>query len=183
MPVGLLGGGHLPLLSGWRERGVTVSPCPRGRISHARAGWCFCAHSPRRTWPWERQARGAGVAVVPQSCSWPRAGRHPDVAARAVPAVFPSLLTFPGLPEAECQVGSVVPGVMFFLGVGGHPPLLDQIHLHQLTGEDPLAKAGAGDQLLALSQHLIFRSQCVPVPPEGRRPPRAAHGVGCSCKQ
>lgn len=66
-------------------------------------------------------------------------------------------------------------GVFFFFpGVRGHPSLLDQIHLHQLTRKDSLEKVVAGGQLLVLSQQLIFKSQCVSVPPEGMRPPRTA---------
>lgn len=65
---------------------------------------------------------------------------------------------------------------MFSPGVGGHPSLSGQIHLHHLTKEDPLAEAAAGDKLLALPQQLMFRSQCVLALPVGRRPLRAAHG-------
>lgn len=65
------------------------------------------------------------------------------------------------------------PKCYFFLGVGGHPSLLDQKHPY-LIREDALTKAVAGGQLLALSQQLVFRLQCVPVTPEVRRPPRTA---------
>lgn len=156
-------------MSLWQDQpraGRVVFLCPQPALNLAlgEAGtWC------RRSCP-------ATILPLAQGRSaWE--GRQSDVTARAIPAAFPRPLSFSGLPEAErsadCMLGC--PKCYFFLGVEGHPSLLDQKHLH-LTREDSLAKAVAGGQLLASSQQLIFRSQCVSVTPEVRRPPRTDRG-------
>lgn len=123
LAVGFIGRGHLPLLSSWREQDIIASPCPYGWISHARAGWCFCAHSPHWTWLWERRACGAGVAVLPQSCSWPRAGvpgrdgstmRLPEQSPLPLPDHCPSQGSLK--LNAKQAAYSVVPGVIFLRG-------------------------------------------------------------------
>lgn len=110
------------------EQDLTASVCPDVWISHTWAGWCFCARSLHGRRLWERLARVAAVAVLPQSCSWPRAGAP----GRDGSQMWLSELSPPPSPDhhpcrgslkldAEQAAYTVVLGVNTFPGKGGPP--------------------------------------------------------------
>lgn len=151
LALGFFGVGHLPLLSSQSKVLQLQCILMSGSATRGQDGVSMPA-------AYMEGGFGRGWHVLlPQSCSWPRAGapgRHV-----AAPLPFPDHHPSQGSLklDAEQAAYTVVPGVTL-----------------SLAREDSLVRAVDDDELLALPQQLVFNLQYVPVPPKGRRLPGTA---------